>query len=312
MFLNLLSASAETTESITLPEGVQDAADAATEAINGNPFITALKDFFGKYSTPSNIISLATKILIAAFILFLGYICAKLISKWIIKAMEKSGTDPSVFGFMRTVIKTVVYVIAIISAISTLGIKTTSLLAALASVGVALGLGLQGSVSQLVSGIMIIVNKPFKKGDFVEVKGVSGTISGIYIMYTVLHTVDNKKVIVPNSDITSNYIINYSAEELRRCDVDISISYADDIKSARNVLLNVADKCPTAIKSPEPVAFVLSQDTSAITIQLRVWCNSSDYWDTFFFLQENTKVELTENGITIPFNQLDVHIIDKK
>lgn len=288
-------------------EGVQQG---VTEAINDNQFLNSIKEMVKKYTTPSAIIGLVAKVLIAALILFLGYIIAKFLCKIIIKAFEKKGTDHSIFGFIQTVVKAAVYIIAVISALSSLGMNITSLIAALASAGVALGLGLQGSISQLVSGIMIIVNKPFKKGDFVEVKGVSGTISGIYIMYTVLHTVDNKKVIIPNSDITSNYIINYSAEELRRCDVDIQISYSDDIALAKSVIMGIAESCPQVIKSPEPFVCVTAHESSSINLQLRAWCNSSDYWDTFFYIQENTKSTLEKNGIAIPFNQLDVHVIN--
>lgn len=293
-------------------EAASEFSEGVNEAIQDNQFLNTIKETLQKYTTSSAIIGLAAKILIAALILFLGYVLAKFLCKVIIKTLDRKGTDHSIFSFIQTVVKAAVYIIAVISALSSLGMNITSLVAALASAGVALGLGLQGCISQLVSGIMIIVNKPFKKGDFVEVKGVSGTVCGIYIMYTVLHTVDNKKVILPNSDITSNYIINYSAEDLRRCDIDIGISYSDDIRLAKNVILGIADACPTVLKSPETNVFVVSHDASSITLQLRAWCNSSDYWDTFFYIQENTKSELDKNGISIPFNQLDVHIIDSK
>lgn len=298
----------------TVSEAASQVADefsnGVNEAIQDNQFLASLKELFKKYTTPSNLIGLAAKILIAALILFAAYLLAKFICKIVIKGMQKRGTDRSIFGFIQTIIKATIYIIAVISALSSLGMNITSLIAALASAGVALGLGLQGCISQLVSGIMIIVNKPFKKGDFVEVKGVSGTISGIYIMYTVLHTVDNKKIIIPNSDITSNYIINYSAEDLRRCDINIGVSYSDDISLAKSVIMGIAEDCPHVLKNPEPFVCVLSHDASAVTLQLRAWCNSSDYWNTFFYIQEHTKSALDKNGISIPFNQLDIHVIN--
>lgn len=281
-----------------------------SEAIEDNQFLNSLKETFAKYTSASVIISLVGKILIAAIILFIGYLVSKFFCKVAVRAMKRKGTDPSIFGFIQTMIKAAVYIIALISALSSLGMNITSLVAALASAGVALGLGLQGSISQLVSGIMIIINKPFKKGDFVEVKGISGTISGIYIMYTVMHTVDNKKVIIPNSDITSNYIVNYSAEKLRRCDINIGISYSDDIALAKSVITGIAESCPKVLKNPEPFVCVTAHEASEITLQVRAWCNSSDYWDTFFYIQEHTKSALEKNGISIPFNQLDVHIIN--
>lgn len=308
------SAFEQAVESVS--EGVQQAAsdfsNGVNEAIQDNQFIASVKELVKKYTSASTLFSLAAKILVAALILFIAYLLAKFLCRVVLKAMTKRGTDQSIFGFIQTVIKATVYIVAIISALSSLGMNINSLVAALASAGVALGLGLQGSISQLVSGIMIIINKPFKKGDFIEIKGICGTISGIYIMYTVLHTVDNKKVIIPNSDITSNYLVNYSAEELRRCDVNISISYSDDISLAKSVITGIAESCPSVIKNPEPFVCVLSHDASAIILQLRVWCNSSDYWDTFFYIQENTKSALDKNGIAIPFNQLDVHIVNEK
>lgn len=282
--------------------------EGVSEAIQDNQFLSSMRELFDKYTSTSNLISLGAKILVAAFIVFIGYLLAKILCKIVIKAMKKRKADPSVFGFIKTIIKAAVYIIAVISALSSLGMNITSLIAALASAGVAIGLGLQGSISQLVSGIMIIINKPFKNGDFVEVKGITGTVSEIYIMYTVLHTLDNKKVIIPNSDITSSYIVNYSAEELRRCDIDISISYSSDISLAKGVIMGIAESCPKVIKSPEPFVCVISHDSSAITLQLRAWCNSSDYWDTYFYIQDNLKSTLEHNGISIPYNQLDVHI----
>ena len=293
-------------------EAASEFSEGVNEAINDNQFLNSIKETLQKYTTSSAIIGLVAKLLIAALILVLAVVISKFLCKVIIKALEKKGTDHSIFGFIQTVIKAAVFIIAIISALSSLGMNITSLVAALASAGVALGLGLQGCISQLVSGIMIIVNKPFRKGDFVEVKGVQGTISGIYIMYTVIHTVDNKKIIIPNSDITSNYIINYSAEELRRCDIDIGISYSDDISLAKSVIMGIAESCPSVIRDPEPFVCVVSHDSSQITLQIRAWCNSSDYWNTFFYIQENTKSALEKNGITIPFNQLDVHVINNK
>lgn len=286
----------------------QEFNEGVSEAIQDNQFLSSMRELFDKYTSSSNLINLGAKILVAVLIIFLGWLLAKFLCKIVIKGMKRKKADPSIFGFIKTIIKAGVYIIAIISALSSLGMNITSLIAALASAGVAIGLGLQGSISQLVSGIMIIINKPFKNGDFVEIKGISGTVSDIYIMYTVLHTVDNKKVIIPNSDITSSYIVNYSAEELRRCDIDIGIGYSDDISLAKSVIMGIAESCPKVIKSPEPFVCVVSHDSSAVTLQLRAWCNSSDYWDTYFYIQDNLKSTLKDNGISIPYNQVDVHI----
>ncbi len=318
-FLSAAGASQSTTSAIeqALSEASENASlmqedfnTGVSEAIQDNQFLASLNELFGKYTSASSLISLGAKILVAVLIFVIGWLIAKLFCRFAVRAMKRRGTDPSVFSFIQTIIRAAVYIVAIISALSSLGMNITSLVAALASAGVAIGLGLQGSISQLVSGIMIIVNKPFRKGDFVEIKGITGTISEIHIMYTVLHTVDNKKVIIPNSDITSNYIINYSAEQLRRCDINIAISYSDDISLAKGVIMGIAESCPTVIKSPEPFVCVTAYEAHSVTLQLRAWCNSSDYWETFFFIQENTKTTFEKNGISIPYNQLDVHIVD--
>lgn len=284
--------------------------DGANKALENNQIVSNLKQWTGEGAL-EKLWEHLPSIIIAALTLILGFIVAKAVAKLTVKGMKKRGTDPSVYRFVETLVKVTIMIIVIISALSSLGVNINSFIAALASVGVAIGLGLQNSVSQFVSGIMIIFNKPFKKGDFVEVKGVSGIVSEINIMYTVLLTVDNKRIIMPNSDITANHIINYSAEEKRRCDMTFGISYSDDISKAKSVVLSLVDKDENILKDPAPVVLVSAQEASSIQLSLRCWCLNEHYWDIYFSLQEKVKLAFDENGISIPFNQLDVHVINQ-
>lgn len=297
-----------------IAEGASQAAeefvDGANKALENNQIVSNLKQWTGEGAL-EKLWEHLPSIIIAVLTLVLGFILAKAAAKLVVKGMRKRGMDPSVYRFVETIVKVMIMVVVVISALSSLGVNISSFIAALASVGVAIGLGLQNSVSQFASGIMIIFNKPFKKGDFVEIKGVSGSVSEINIMYTVLLSPDNKRIIMPNSDITSNHIINYSAEENRRCDLTFSISYADDISKAKSIVLSQVSKLETVLNDPEPVVLVSAQEASSIQLTLRCWCLNDNYWDVYFSLQENIKLAFDENKISIPFNQLDVHVINE-
>lgn len=297
-----------------IAEGASQAAeefvDGANKALENNQIVSNLKQWTGEGAL-EKLWEHLPSIIIAVLTLVLGFILAKAVAKLVVKGMRKRGMDPSVYRFVETIVKVMIMVVVVISALSSLGVNISSFIAALASVGVAIGLGLQNSVSQFASGIMIIFNKPFKKGDFVEIKGVSGSVSEINIMYTVLLSPDNKRIIMPNSDITSNHIINYSAEENRRCDLTFSISYADDISKAKSIVLSQVSQLETVLNDPEPVVLVSAQEASSVQLTLRCWCLNDNYWDVYFSLQENIKLAFDENKISIPFNQLDVHVINE-
>lgn len=297
-----------------IAEGASQAAeefvDGANKALENNQIVSNLKQWTGEGAL-EKLWEHLPSIIIAVLTLVLGFILAKAVAKLVVKGMRKRGMDPSVYRFVETIVKVMIMVVVVISALSSLGVNISSFIAALASVGVAIGLGLQNSVSQFASGIMIIFNKPFKKGDFVEIKGVSGSVSEINIMYTVLLSPDNKRIIMPNSDITSNHIINYSAEENRRCDLTFSISYADDISKAKSIVLSQVAQLETVLNDPEPVVLVSAQEASSVQLTLRCWCLNDNYWDVYFSLQENIKLAFDENKISIPFNQLDVHVINE-
>ncbi|MBQ6264387.1 MAG: mechanosensitive ion channel [Clostridia bacterium] len=254
------------------------------------------------------IISKIPLIIGALIMILIGFRIANLIGNIAVKAMKAKGVDESIHSFIRTIIVLILKIIVILSAISTLGININSIIAALGATGIAAGLGLQESVSQFASGISILINKPFKSGDYVELENVSGKVKEIKLMYTTLITLDNKQIIVPNSHITSNNLINYTSQSKRRLDLVYSISYNTDIAKAKQVLYEVVNNYELVLKNPEPIIAVKEHASNSINIACYVWCNSTDYWDVFYYMQEQVKIAFDSNGVSIPFEQLDLHI----
>ncbi len=291
-------------------QAVDNIVENANTALENNEIVQEAKSWFSE-ETIEKLWEFLPSLIIAVLTVVLGYLFTRAVCKFVIKALEKKGTDPSVYRFIETMLKLFIMTMIVASALSSLGFDLSGLTAALASAGVALGLGLQNCVSQFISGIMIIFNKPFKKDDFIEVKGVMGSVNNIHIMYTEILTVDNKKIIMPNSDLTANHIINYSAQDKRRCDLTFSISYGNDITKAKQVVLDTVEKDTAALKDPAPVVLVSAHEASSIQLTLRCWCLTENYWDLYFRLQENVKVAFDNNDISIPFNQLDIHVINK-
>lgn len=261
-------------------------------------------DILGKLITKLPTIILAVAIIIA------GYFIAKLAKKLVVKTMKARNVDPSVYNFIKRMVSAGINFISVMTALS-MFINISSLVAAIGAAGVTAGLGLQATVAQFASGIQILMNRPFKTGDFVELNGVSGSVADIRFMHTVIITPDNKRIIIPNSHITSNHIINYSAESTRRVDLTFSISYADDISKAKSVIKETALSNEFILKDPMPEVYVASHEASSINLCAKVWCGVDKYWDVYYSMLENVKLAMDKNGINIPFNQLDVHIINK-
>ncbi len=249
-------------------------------------------------------------IIIAILLVVIGYFLSRLARKLVVKAMSARKVDPSVYNFIKRMVSVAINFTFILLAAS-MFINVGSLVAAVGAAGVTAGLGLQATVAQFASGIQILMNHPFKTGDFVELNGVSGSVADIRFMNTVIITPDNKRIVIPNSHITTNHIINYSAENMRRVDFSFSISYSDNIEKAKSVIKEVALSNENILKEPLPEVYVQSHEASSINLTARVWCKVDKYWDVYFAMQENVKVALDKNGICIPFNQLDVHIINK-
>ncbi len=254
------------------------------------------------------IISKIPIIVSALAVIIIGFAISNLIGKLAIKAMQAKGVDPSIHSFIKTCIVLVLKLTVILSALSTLGVSISSFLAALGAAGVTAGLGLQSSVSQIASGIQILINHPFKSGDFVDLGSVSGKVQEIKLMYTVFITADNKQVIVPNSTITTSNIINFNAENRRRLDLVYSIAYDQDIEEAKAVIEDVVKQNERILADPAPVIGVKEHAASSINIACLIWVDSNDYWDVFYYMQEQVKLAFDKKGISIPFNQLDIHI----
>ncbi len=244
----------------------------------------------------------------ALVLLLVGFLISDLVSKGTVKILKAKGVDPSIHNFIKTIISFVLKVAVFLAFLSALGINVNSLVAALAAGGVAAGLGFQQSISQFASGMLILINRPFKSGDFIDIGTVSGTVKEIRIMYTTLITLDNRLVIVPNSTITSSNVINFNAQNKRRIDLTFAISYSTDIDKAREALLAVIERNEMIFKDPMPFISVGEHGQSSINLACLIWCNPRNYWPVFYYMQEESKKEFDRRGITIPFNQLDVHI----
>ena len=256
-------------------------------------------------------LSALPKIILAVLIIVAGFILASLVSKIMCKAMKRQKVDFAVYNFIAKIVRFVIRLTFVLFALS-MFIKLNSLIAALSAVGVAIGLGLQDSVSQFASGVQILLNHPFRTGDYVEVNGEGGFVSEIGFMTTIITTYDNKRVILPNSDITKNRIVNFSAEKTRRVDLTFSISYADDIAKAKDVVMQTALQNEMVLKKPLPEVYVGAHSASSIDLFCRVWCDTPNYWAVYFAMQENVKLNFDKAGVHIPFTQMDVHIVEQK
>lgn len=256
--------------------------------------------------------SLGLKIIAALVIFFVGSKLIKYVKKWIKTSPKLDKVDMGVRSFLGSFMGITLYAILFISVAMVLGIPTTSFVTALASCGVAIGLALQGALGNLAGGIIILVFKPFKVGDFIETSSNSGTVTNITIMYTVLTTPDNKIITIPNGTLTNSVIQNYSQSQERRVDIVFTAGYECDIDKVKGILLDVANKHEKVLKTPAPFARLKNHGNNALEYVLRVWCKASDYWDVNFDLLENVKKEFDINGISIPYPQMDVHIDNSK
>lgn len=232
-------------------------------------------------------------------------------SGWIVDMIKKSKgfkkLDDSVESFLASLINITLKILVVVIAATIVGIDVTALSAVLATAGVTVGLALQGSLSNLTGGIMILIFRPFKVGDFIDNHSDSGTVKEIGIFYTTLHTADNKTITVPNGLLSNATVVNYSTQATRRVDMEFSVAYTSDIDKVNKVMRTVVEANDKVLKDPAPFVALLRQDASALVFVVRAWVQSSDYWNVYFYLCENMKKAFDTMGIEIPFNQLDVH-----
>ena len=253
-------------------------------------------------------VSLIGKIVIAVLIWFIGKKIIRVLDKLVKKMLDRSTLDKGVVNFVVSVLKFVMYAILIMIVVDKLGFQTTSLLTLFGSAALAIGMSLQGSLSNFAGGILILIFKPFKVGDYIIVGTNEGTVKSIEILYTRLVTIDNKVVMLPNGSLSNSSIVNVGAENTRRIDIQIGIGYSSDIPKAKKLLEQVINSEKGILKDKDILVVVKSLDESCVTLETRAWVNTADYWNVRFNLLERYKNIFDENGIEIPFNQLDVHM----
>lgn len=259
------------------------------------------------------IVDFGIKILVALIILAIGKFIIKLIMKFINKLFNKGKIEISVKKFLLSLCKALLYFVLVIILCNQVGIDTTSFIAILGTAGVALGLALQGSLSNFAGGVLILILKPFVVGDYIKDNGSGqeGKVERVDLFYTHIQTFDNKIIIIPNGSLTNCAITNYSTMHKRRIDIDVGISYSSNMSEAKRVLLDVINNNPLVLRDEDNTVVVKELAESQITMGIRAWSKAEDYWTVYFGLTEEAKNALDKAGIEIPYNQLDVHVITK-
>jgi small conductance mechanosensitive channel len=247
------------------------------------------------------------KLTLAVITLLIGWWLIGRLTASIGRLLEARRVDRALSSFIGSLVSIVLRVLLLISVASMIGVETTSFIAMIGAAGLAIGLALQGSLANFAGGVLIMLFRPFRAGDWIEAQGVSGSVDSIQIFHTTLKTADNKVVIVPNGALSNGHITNFSREPRRRADINIGIDYSSDIKRAREVLLEIAQD-PRVHLEPAPVVFVTGLGDSAVNLSLRVWVATADFWPVTFAFTELAKERLTEAGIGIPFPQRVVHL----
>ena len=254
------------------------------------------------------VVPFAKNFILAVIVAVVGFKLTSVIVKKITKSKKIANMDQSALSFITSFISVTMKILVVVVVITIMGIPMSSVIALVASAGVAIGLAVQGALSNLVGGLMILLFRPYKVGDYIETTGVSGTVRDISVFYTSILTIDNKVITIPNGELTNSVITNYSSEELRRVDLDVFADYNSDIGLVRETLLSVASKCPKALAEPEAAAVISECGDNGIKYILRVWCKNEDYWDVRFALLESVRNAFKDANIEIPYPQMDVHI----
>lgn len=256
----------------------------------------------------TNGLELGKNIVLALVIFYVGRFVVRTLDKLLRKAMQKQNIDKTLETFVGNLISSVLMIFVIIAAISQIGVQTTSLIALIGAAGLAVGLALQGSLSNFASGVLIVLFRPYKVDDFIEGAGIAGVVEEVQILTTVLRTGDNKRVIVPNSQIMDSVITNYSANDRRRIDMIVGVSYSDDLDKVRKTLEDIVAADTRVLKDPACTIAVAELADSSVNFVFRPWVETADYWGVKFDLTEAIKKRFDEAGISIPFPQQDVHL----
>lgn len=254
------------------------------------------------------ILGYAPRLFLAILTLFIGFLVVRIVVRGIDKGMRHQHFEASLRGFLVHLISIVFKALILISVATMVGIQMTSFIALIGAAGLAVGLALQGSLANFAGGILILLFKPFKVGDYIRVEGHEARVKKIEIFTTVVKTRDNRTIFVPNGDLSNGTIINYSTESTRRADIPFGIGYSDDIKKAKEIMIAVAKESKYVLVDPEPFVVVSELGDSSVNFSCRVWCKSNDYWSTVFDMNERVKLAFDKEGISIPFPQRDVHL----
>jgi small conductance mechanosensitive channel len=231
-----------------------------------------------------------------------------MVSNMVGKVMNKKKLDTIIVSFIQNIVYGMLMVVVIIAALGQVGIQTASFIAVIGAAGLAIGLALQGSLSNFASGVLIIAFRPFKSGDFIEAGGTAGVVEEIKLFSTFIRSGDNKQIIIPNSSVVGSAIVNYSTKPTRRIDLVIGVSYDADIKHAKAILTEVAEGHANVLKDPGATIAVLELADNSVNFVVRPWVKTADYWPTYFDLMETIKIRLDEENIGIPYPQMDVHV----
>ncbi len=261
----------------------------------GNYFITWGIDF-------------VSKLAIALVLFFVGRWVIRQVKKVIDKVMFRRKVEPTLREFLRNLINIALYVILVVLIVNVVGTQTVSIAAIIGSAGLAIGLSVKDNLANFAGGVMLLFNKPFRTGDFIEAQDMSGTVQSIGILYTILTTADNKTIYIPNGPLSTGNIINYNTQLTRRADIVVNIDYGADVEMIKSLLLNIAQAHPQVLKTPEPFARMTKMNDSSIDFTLRAWADTEDYWNVTHDLNEEIYKQLTQRGINIPFPQMTVHL----
>lgn len=279
-----------------------------TTAVNGLTLDGILEFLKNNGIDSGTMVALGKNLLIALVIFYVGRFVVSLVVRGLHKVMQKNGVDVTLEKFVCNLVRTALLIVVIIAAIGALGIQTTSFIAIFGAAGLAVGLALQGSLSNFAAGVLIVLFRPYKVGDYIEGAGIGGTVEQVQILTTVLTTPDNKQVIVPNSQIMDSVITNYSAKDTRRVDMTVGVSYDDDLDKVRRTLEELIAAEDRILADPECKIAVSALGDSSVNFVVRPWVKSPDYWGVMFDMTEAIKKRFDKEGISFPFPQQDVHL----
>ena len=252
------------------------------------------------------------KILAALVVLILGLWLSKLLGSLTVKVLKKGNIEPSLHAFIRSFVSISTKIVVIVTVGSILGLPMGTMIAALGAAGAAIALAVKDSLANVASGLLILFTHPFRVGDYVEVEGSAGTVQEIQLLYTTFLTVDNRKLVIPNSHLTSDKLVNTTCEATRRLDLAFLVGLDSDIDQVKSVLMELMTSHPLALQDPKPSAYVYEYTSSAINITMRVWTRTEDYWDLTYSMLEQVKHRFDEEKIRLSHDQLDVHVMDSK